>query len=92
MVGQKYGTPKKGYSYFCPHIFLPKQDRSRLPLHYRSMTTARTTFLSWAFLTSCDLRTAGITQPEQLTQRKSKRPFEGLVCIAWLFGFLRQLR
>jgi hypothetical protein len=29
-------------------------------------------------------RTAAITQPEQLTQRKSKRPIEGLACIAWL--------
>jgi hypothetical protein len=28
--------------------------------------------------------TAAITQPEQLTQRKSKRPIEGLACIALL--------
>ena len=28
--------------------------------------------------------TAAITQPEQLTQRKSKRLIEGLACIAWL--------
>jgi hypothetical protein len=32
-------------------------------------------------------RTVAITQPEQVTQRKSQRPIEGLVSIAllWLF-------
>lgn len=25
-----------------------------------------------------------ISEPERLTQRESKRPFEGFVCIAWL--------
>ncbi len=33
-------------------------------------------------------RTTAITQPEQLTQRKSKRPIEGLACIAWFVGIL----
>jgi hypothetical protein len=32
-------------------------------------------------------RTTAITQPEQLTQRKSKRPIEGLACIAWFCIF-----
>jgi len=34
-------------------------------------------------------RTFAITQPEQLTQRKSKRPIEGLACIAWLSDLQR---
>ena len=58
MVGQKYGIQKKVFIFFCPHMFLPKQDRSRLPCYYRTMKTARTTFLSSAFLAICDLRTA----------------------------------
>ena len=32
-------------------------------------------------------RTTAITQPERLTQRKSKRTIEGLACIAWFVGF-----
>ncbi|MFN6302707.1 MAG: hypothetical protein ACK42H_10985, partial [Planctomycetota bacterium] len=32
-------------------------------------------------------RTAGITEPEQLTQRKSKRPIEGFVCMPLLAAF-----
>jgi hypothetical protein len=32
-------------------------------------------------------RTFGYSEPEQVTQRKSKRPIEGLVCIAWFCIF-----
>ena len=67
-LGQENGwakiwDPKKRYFFFCPHMFLPKQDRSRLPSHYRAMTTARTTFLSSALPTSCDLRTVAFIEP-----------------------------
>jgi len=39
----------------------------------------------FAFLLPFNVRTLGFTLPEALTQRKSKRPIEGLVCIV-LFG------
>jgi hypothetical protein len=35
----------------------------------------------FAFLLPFNVRTLGFTLPEALTQRKSKRPVEGLVCI-----------
>ncbi len=84
MVGQKYGTRKKVFLFFCPHMFLPKQDRSRLPSHYRAMTTARTTFLSSASPTSCDLRTLRITAVAASDARFEKTADPRLRCMRLL--------
>lgn len=73
--GQKNGwakiwDPKKwGIPIFCSHIFLPKQDRSRLPLHNRAVMTGRPTLLSSAFATICDLRTCNY--PRMGSRRKT---------------------
>jgi hypothetical protein len=37
-------------------------------------------------------RTTGITEHEQLTQRKSKRPIECLVCMPWFCHILMMVR
>ncbi len=79
MFGEKYVVRKAVFMFLPSHVFA--QIRSlQTPVTYRTMTTARFTFLSsdapFVRIRIIDLRTSKFIGCERVTQRKSERTIE----------------